>query len=328
MSGTEQRLAGLAHEIKSALEDAAASCSREAAIDGIQEHARTLLHLAAGYDRHRLYTVFPAAFETAYAALKRDLHEAHHCLAKFTLLKGGSKLIGSEAYNARSLGVRLFILRNLQRMSAQAAAEPARYYTFANDRFVKDFAIVIGRLAPIGSFLVEGGAGIPRSILLKGGARQCASVLKMWFEVGRLKPFYQSHLNLNDLEFFNREGSELFYLLVAEEMARDACIRGYMRSNWFIDPAVAQMSPHLAHFSQTPLEHGAYRFLVRWDLEGKSGALATSRTRRRRFESGEYVPAYYMMVWPRGRMISWYEAHGKVLANSSIAVGGDTYALA
>ncbi len=56
---------------------------------------------------------------------------------------------------------------------------------------------------------------------------------------------------------------------------------------------------------ERPLNNGGKIFYVSQDKSGVGGALASSIHRRRLFETGEYIPNNYLMIWPRKHLISW-----------------------
>lgn len=201
--------------------------------------------------------------------------------------------------------VRLFTLRNFGRILAGIDKQSLSYYDIANDPYRKDLALVSARMFPIGSFLVERGTGIPRSLLYRNNARQIIRFLRFWLLARALTGYYQAHLNLGDLAFFNECGSRDFYYVCAEEIRLDSNVNGIVRSSWFMDPAMEEVGRNLLHHSKIAMENGAARFKYQDDISGESGALSFSPVRRKLFEEGRYIPAYYLLAWPRRQMLDW-----------------------
>lgn len=201
--------------------------------------------------------------------------------------------------------VRLFTLRNFDRIVTQAALEDRSRYDIDNDRYLKDLAIVTGTMFPVGCYFVER-AGIPRSILYRGGIRQGVRFLGMLARGSGTDDFLVPHMNNDDLAFFNERGEEHFYRICAEVADRDPSVRGIARLSWLMDPALAEFGRNLVHLVETPLHNGAERFFFEADADGTSGALTFSPVRRKAFDEGRYVPAAYLLVWPRRALLDWY----------------------
>ena len=226
-------------------------------------------------------------------------------LYKALLLRALSARLDERLAGETGAEQEMYFLRNAKRILVQAVTNDYDYYHLGQDRYIKDFGIALGRLDPVGSFLLERNSGIPRSIGVKRGIPQFANFTRCVLRTKGFKPFFQSHLNMQDLAFFNEQGSIACYAVVAKMLERSPAQRGLMRSNWFVDPALEALSPHLQHFADLPLANGAYRFFVKWDDDGQSGALNRSKTRQRAHAAGQYRPAYYMIVWPRKAMCDW-----------------------
>lgn len=202
--------------------------------------------------------------------------------------------------------VRLFTLRNFRRILAEMKKQATSRYDIANDVYRKDLALVVGRLFPIGSYFIESGSGIPRSLVYRKNLRQALVFLWMWLRTRTLKGYYQVHLNLSDLAFFNERGSRDFYYICAEELRLNPDVTGVIRSSWFMDPAMERVGGNLVHLTMIPMEHGATRYKYMDDVAGESGALAFSPVRRKLFDEGHYLPAYYLLAWHRRQMLEWF----------------------
>lgn len=193
--------------------------------------------------------------------------------------------------------------RILERVDDPADCDPD------TDVFLKDVAILLHRLVPVGAEFAELGAGIPRRLLLRGGARQCLRGL--WFVVARtrgLAPFFQLHAHVLALGEFHPQGWEATYHRLAELVELNPQYKGWISSSWFLDPGLSAISPRLSYLREFPTAHGAALFFVQDDPAGTSGALARSPTRQRLFEQGRYVPAIHMRIWPRRDLLAWHRS--------------------
>lgn len=180
----------------------------------------------------------------------------------------------------------------------------AYLFDWQNDLFAKDIGICSGRLIPVGPGLLEV-SGVPRSLLFKNGVRQFVRLAYLLlFELKGQGPLLRPHVHLANVDTFNRAGWDRAYQVIGEILKMNPHVRGLMRSSWFLDPALSRISPHLSYLREVPVENGATIFYA--GTEGsESGALSKSKSRRRLFDRGCYVPRVYYLVWPRQRLISY-----------------------
>jgi hypothetical protein len=86
---------------------------------------------------------------------------------------------------------------------------------------------------------------------------------------------------------------------------------GMFGTGWMSDPAVAEMSPHLAFMRQMMLEGGATIVAIgSTDNETIEHATSTSATRRRPYEEGSWTPSDHRLVWARDDFLRWVEGLG------------------
>lgn len=177
------------------------------------------------------------------------------------------------------------------------------YFSLDCDPFAKDLAIVDGKLIPLGAEFALVEAGIPRSLLWSGGAEQAlrfgAYLLRRG---GRLRGYLELHAHPEHLEDFSPEGWRQTMDRLRELLRANTQVRGVFSTSWFLDPALAKISPRLAYLRSMSLDSGARLYFSSLDTEGRSGALAKSATRRRLFDQGEYVPALYTRIWDRSAL--------------------------
>lgn len=199
------------------------------------------------------------------------------------------------------------LLQEARRIISEFAALPSpRCYRTDCDLFMKDVALVTGHLLPVGAELIELNAGIPRSVLLRGDFRQF--VRGLWHFVGQQRGFHgycAFHMDDRHLEDFNPEGWRRTYLRIAELLELNPEIRGVFGTAWFYDPAVANVSPHLAYLRTEREAGGAKNFRYGPTPDATDNALVKSRHRAILYQQGKYQPENYFLVWHRWELLQW-----------------------
>ena len=202
--------------------------------------------------------------------------------------------------------MRLEIARIVEQLGVQDEA----FYDFSNDLFLKDLGLATFRLLPCGSELLQVHAGIPRSLLFRGGITQF--LRGVYFFLGKtrgFRPFYSLHMDPRRLEEFNPDGWDRSYLRVADLLALHPEVKGLFGTAWFYDPHLEEISPRLAYIRNRREEGGAWNFRYGTRADVVSGALSKSATRRRFHQDGTYVPTSYYLVWARGNLLAWAAGH-------------------
>ncbi len=218
----------------------------------------------------------------------------------------------ASSYNLPESVISLYA-RQLQRIEQQLAELELGFYRLNNDALLKDLAILSHRLIPVGAEFVCPESGVPRSILFKKGIRQfCGGLKACLFEAGGFRPYLELHAHTLSLDEFSPAGWLQTYARLADLLKLNPSWRGVTSSSWFLDPCVADISPHLAYLRTIPIEHGATLLFSSYDRAGVSGALATSSSRRQLFEAGQYCPMIYTRIWPRSKLIEW-NAQGQLV---------------
>lgn len=164
------------------------------------------------------------------------------------------------------------------------------YSLQSHDCFLKDLAISNGRLFPVQGRVIEYASGISRKSLFNNGIKQMLSFAKLLITIG-YQPFYQTHIHQLLPDHINSKNWQKSFLTLTEMLKLNPEIKGIIGNSWFYDPAISEISPHLAYLSQIPLAHGAKRYFVELDLS--ENAIKTSQTRRQLFEQGSYLPKKY-----------------------------------
>lgn len=198
--------------------------------------------------------------------------------------------------------------QNFERILKAMDQYPPEFYQHSNDKFSKDLSVCLLRLIPMGAQKVNVN-GIPRRIMIKAGpASGFGMFINILSEMGGFRPLYELHTDEHDssaLFEFTPDGWDRFYVRVAAMMELNKDIKGIFGISWFFDPQLERISPRLNFLRERPLQNGGRFFFVTQNKNGSGGALARSATRQRLFEKGEYIPANYILIWPRKQLIQW-----------------------
>jgi hypothetical protein len=202
--------------------------------------------------------------------------------------------------------VRALYPRELARIAGTLAGDDHAYFALDVDPWIKDYALLTHRLIPFGAEFAEPGAGVPRAPLVTRGL---GPALRAAWLIGLrargLRPYFALHAHPRALEDFSPDGWLASYHRLADLLEANPAVRGITSASWFLDPALAEISPRLAYLRAVPAAGGAEFFLSERDQLGVSGALARSPTRRRLFQEGAYVPEVWLRVWLRQDLLAW-----------------------
>ncbi len=191
--------------------------------------------------------------------------------------------------------------------------QPDEYYTYKNDPFLKDLAVCASRGVPVGGACIVVISGVERRFLVTGeSGRFLEKILFALFHMKGFKPFYYAHLVDRYVSKFNSEERIALYHNIVDLFKKNPEIKGLMGASWFYDPKVAKISPHLAYLTELPLKNGAKIFRIGTTEEDIKNATLKSRTRRKLYEQGKYMPASHYMIWPRKAMIKWADSHKRI----------------
>ncbi len=186
---------------------------------------------------------------------------------------------------------------------------PDAWTTVTSDVYLKDFGLATLRLYAAASQVVDLRGGLPRSLLFKSGVRGLYKCMKMLADCGGLKPMLQIHTHTAYLDEFNEAGWEECYRTCADIYRARPDIKGMYGGSWFYDPQLAAISPRLAYLVDTPCKAGAHLIFADETGEFVQDAIATSPTRRQLYESGQYHPRRYALVWSRASQTRWASGH-------------------
>lgn len=192
------------------------------------------------------------------------------------------------------------------RIIGELSSAPPSPYRTDRDPLLKDTAILAGRLIPVGAELIELHSGIPRGVLLRGGFRQLGrGVLYFLAQRRGFRNYCALHMHSPYLQEFNPDGWHKTYLRIADLLRLNPAIQGVFGSAWFYDPAVGEISPHLAYLRTVREAGGARNFRAGGSPEATKDALLKSRRRRLLYEQGSYNPQGYFLTWHRRELLKW-----------------------
>jgi hypothetical protein len=104
---------------------------------------------------------------------------------------------------------------------------------------------------------------------------------------------------------FHRKGFDRLYKRLTEILKAKVDVCGMMGAAWFYDPVIPALSPHLAFLQEVPLKYGAQTFRYEVSAGAKRDSLLNSPQRQQAYDQGRYVPATYILIWPREGMLRW-----------------------
>jgi len=199
--------------------------------------------------------------------------------------------------------------RELDRIKSVLDSADTEALSFNLNVRQKDLAILTFRLIPVGAEFAEPWSSIWKRRVLTSRASQFFKAFNFFIlKKNGFSPYFQLHMHQESHEDFHEEGCMQTFRRLAELLEQNPGYKGWFSSSWLIDPALERISPHLSYLRTVPENNGGAIFYMDDDPTGKTGALATSNTRRRMFKSGLYQPRIYLRVWPRSSAIAWSKA--------------------
>lgn len=119
---------------------------------------------------------------------------------------------------------------------------------------------------------------------------------------------YQTHLypvRIYRPGFLNQTAFEESLKLTAQLLETNPRFIGVYCSNWFHDPQLGLVSPHLAYIKDVVQQAGAVLRKCETTAQVIRQATQASSTRRKLYEAGKYTPACYQAIHPRDDLIRW-----------------------
>ncbi len=116
------------------------------------------------------------------------------------------------------------------------------------------------------------------------------------------------HTDSNDPELlseFNEIGWQEFYIRVAELMKINTSIKGIYGGSWFFDPDLEEISPRLSYLRKIPIENGGRFFYTGSNEHDIKLSTLKSKTRKKLYQEGKYLPKSYLLIWSRTKLLAW-----------------------
>jgi hypothetical protein len=178
--------------------------------------------------------------------------------------------------------------------------QPDDYYDYHCRSFVLDVMVCSLRYITIGGAWIAEIRRVGLRPFFGDGVKQFFSYLFfIIFKAHGFSPYVTTHTAVRTLRHFNEHEMNLAYMRIAELMKWNPRIKGFYRRSWFLDPNLEDISPKLGYLRKVPLQNGAKLFAAGSTKRDIKYALMVSRTRRRLYEEGKYLPTGYAYIWPR-----------------------------
>lgn len=192
-----------------------------------------------------------------------------------------------------------------KRIVSELETNPSEWYSWNEDLFCKDLAICCCRMFPAGCLKTEIHAGIPRSMLVKVKSAELPRLIVLLGRLGGFSSFFEIHLDIRYKSSFNPEGWANSLSLVGQTLKHFPEAKGITGASWFFDPSIFTVSPRLSYLRQQIEGTGGKFFFAGSNERVVKLATSASSTRKKLYEEGVYLPASYMMIWPREDIFEW-----------------------
>ena len=179
-------------------------------------------------------------------------------------------------------------------------------YDLTNDFFRKDIRFVLGLTVPCGTFVVDLFSRVHlRTILLSFLRSGDVTTIIRYLNIRGYGPWLHMHIEQRYLTELNEKAHDRMYMRIAELLKGRRDVRGTTGSSWLYDPQLLKIGTRHAYIRLRPLERGA--FFLKHGQGNVEQATVSSKSRRRLYDEGKYVPIEYSMLWPRKELIAWAE---------------------
>lgn len=270
---------------------------------------RTISHIEL-FDNHDVghgYEAIPPEVAADFAKISQEHGargaELYNQLLLVTILKQVD--VRRQRYALPQSVIELLRI-DVRRVITELQAPRAGFYSYQHEPFIKDLGLCRLRLIPCGSEYVSVLSGVPRRLLFNDGVGQFAACIGFFMRrVGGFKPLYESHWDRRLAAQFNEQAYEACYVRIAEMLAMNMHMKGVFGASWWFDPAARRISPELEFLSHLPKSNGAMIFRVGPHPHATRDAISFSARRKALYNSGEYRPERYMLIWPRDALLAW-----------------------
>lgn len=170
-------------------------------------------------------------------------------------------------------------------------------------------ALILGVLGRHQVFGVYSGEirRLPRLVSLRGLLSTPGRMSRYLFEAGLGAPVMQVHLPKLTHRRFDGSANSQAHQWIARALSESEGISAVFNGgSWFLDPNLAEISPHLRHLSEFASGHGAMLIPLGTNANAIDDATFKSARRRQLFEQGRYTPRRFARVWPRKGVLDWF----------------------
>lgn len=200
---------------------------------------------------------------------------------------------------------RASIERAFRQILGMVERGPDARYALAQDRFVKDLQIARLRLLPTGPFLVDRYQGFSRAAFLRGrGPLGVPRAVLDYLALGGSRPWHEMHAYDLGMRHVSAAGWSDFLQVARGLVEQDPSFRGFIGTGWWYDPAIADVSPHLAFMRRVPASIGARFYIMPPSSDAVAYAVANSPERAALVASGTYQPRNWMVAIPRDLLLA------------------------
>jgi hypothetical protein len=191
--------------------------------------------------------------------------------------------------------------RRLAKFISEGGGQP-----YDEEYFAKDVRYALGVTVPAGALQFDLRYRIgPKLILREINRTKSPLPALSYLRSGAWGRWYNEHLDLRAMRDFNPNGWTAHCARMAEVLELNPSVLGIVGVGWFYDPAVAENSPTLAYIQDTQTKYGAFHIRIGTEPHHIQNAIYKSALRRRLYEEGKYLPACYMLAWPRAPLLAW-----------------------
>lgn len=255
------------------------------------------------YTSHHLAAIFKDISEKYGQAVLA----AYHKMALAALMSETLKLISVKPFPG---DINVLITDWFHRVIDDFSKQPDDFYDHENDLFIKDRGVCSLRIIPAGAQVVTT-SYISRGYLINPNpVKTIGNILFTVLKMRGFGPFFEIHTDNRCLEEFNPEGWNRCYARIASLLKENKRIKGMAGGSWFYDPHLEKISPHLSYLRELPVKNRAGIFKIGSSRNSINDALSTSRTRRKLYEQGRYLPVSYLLIWCRNDLIYWADNYG------------------
>lgn len=183
-------------------------------------------------------------------------------------------------------------------------------YESNDDFYLKDLCFVLGKSLPGGAQNIELHAHISLAKSIRSYLMPINLVSLIKFKK-YLTPgnWLRIHTESRYLDEFNEVGWDRCYLRIAEVLSLRPQCNGMVGTSWFYDPKLLLVSPNLSYLQRKPLQNGAVRIRHRTSKMDIERATLKSKTRKKMYQEGRYLPACYSIAWNKSDLIKWAEKY-------------------